>query len=86
MAEPITFTGAAVDQVEAVVRRVAEVTARHPAAAAYSPGEHPLARLSPPSGLPQRPDRHHQREGDQRGTGEQGRTQPGVGGAVPASW
>ena len=30
VAEPITFTGAAVDQVEAVVRRVAEVTARAP--------------------------------------------------------
>ena len=38
VAEPITFTGAAVDQVETVVRRVAEVTARHPEAAAYSPG------------------------------------------------
>ena len=38
VAEPITFTGAAVAQVEAVVRRVAEVTAQHPAAAAYSPG------------------------------------------------
>jgi len=38
VAEPITFTGAAVDQVERVVRRVAEVTARHPEAAAYTPG------------------------------------------------
>ncbi|WP_345529580.1 adenylosuccinate lyase [Nocardioides endophyticus] len=38
VAEPITFTGAAVDQVQAVVRRVAEVTARHPEAAAYAPG------------------------------------------------
>ncbi|MGZ4451226.1 MAG: adenylosuccinate lyase, partial [Nocardioides sp.] len=38
VAEPITFTGAAVDQVEAVVRRVAELTARHPGPAAYSPG------------------------------------------------
>jgi adenylosuccinate lyase len=38
VAEPITFTGAAVDQVQAVVRRVEEVAARHPAAAAYSPG------------------------------------------------
>ncbi|MFC4784426.1 adenylosuccinate lyase [Nocardioides sp. MAHUQ-72] len=38
VAEPITFTGAAVDQVESVVRRVAEVTARYPEAAAYSPG------------------------------------------------
>jgi adenylosuccinate lyase len=38
VAEPITFTGAAVAQVQTVVRRVAEVTARHPHAAAYSPG------------------------------------------------
>ena len=38
VAEPITFTGGAVAQVQAVVRRVAEVTARHPEAAAYSPG------------------------------------------------
>ncbi|MCW2765533.1 MAG: adenylosuccinate lyase, partial [Nocardioides sp.] len=37
VAEPISFTGAAVDQVEAVVRRVAEVMARYPEAAAYSP-------------------------------------------------
>ncbi|MCW2797560.1 adenylosuccinate lyase [Nocardioides sp.] len=37
VAEPISFTGAAVDQVEAVVRRVGEVTARHPEAAVYSP-------------------------------------------------
>ncbi len=38
VAEPITFTGAAVAQVQEVVRRVAEVTARHPDAAAYAPG------------------------------------------------
>ncbi|CAA9387532.1 adenylosuccinate lyase [uncultured Nocardioides sp.] len=38
VADPITFTGAAVDQVQAVVRRVEEVVARHPEAAAYSPG------------------------------------------------
>ncbi len=38
VAEPITFTGAAVSQVQAVVRRIAEVTGRHPRAAAYSPG------------------------------------------------
>jgi adenylosuccinate lyase len=38
VADPITFTGAAVAQVEGVVRRVAEVTARHPRAAAYTPG------------------------------------------------
>jgi adenylosuccinate lyase len=38
VAEPISFTGAAVAQTQAVVRRVAEVTARHPAAAAYDPG------------------------------------------------
>ncbi|MBI2242833.1 MAG: adenylosuccinate lyase, partial [Nocardioides sp.] len=39
VAEPITFTGAAVAQVQAVVLRVAEVTERHPAAAAYAPGD-----------------------------------------------
>jgi len=38
VAEPITFTGAAVAQTEAVVRRVADVTARFPEAAAYAPG------------------------------------------------
>jgi adenylosuccinate lyase len=39
VAEPITFTGAAVAQVQDVVRRVEEVAARHPDAAAYAPGE-----------------------------------------------
>ncbi len=38
VAEPIAFTGAAVTQTQAVCRRVAEVAARHPEAAAYSPG------------------------------------------------
>ena len=38
VADPITFTGAAVDQVQEVVRRVAEVAERHPEAAAYAPG------------------------------------------------
>jgi adenylosuccinate lyase len=38
VADPITFTGAAVAQVQEVVRRVAEVATRHPAAAAYAPG------------------------------------------------
>ncbi len=38
VAEPITFTGAAVAQVQAVVRRVAAVVEQHPAAAAYAPG------------------------------------------------
>jgi adenylosuccinate lyase len=37
VADPITFTGAAVDQVQAVVRRVEEVTKAHPEAAAYTP-------------------------------------------------
>ncbi|MDP2773445.1 MAG: adenylosuccinate lyase [Nocardioides sp.] len=37
VADPITFTGAAVAQTQAVVRRVSEVAARHPVAAAYSP-------------------------------------------------
>ncbi|MGH3361780.1 MAG: lyase family protein, partial [Nocardioides sp.] len=39
VAEPITFTGAAVAQTQAVCRRVAEVVSQHPDAAAYSPGE-----------------------------------------------
>ncbi|HET9498826.1 MAG TPA: adenylosuccinate lyase [Marmoricola sp.] len=38
VAEPITFTGAAVQQVESVVRRTAEVAEQHPEAAAYTPG------------------------------------------------
>ncbi len=38
LSEPITFTGAAVAQTQAVCRRVAEVVVRHPDAAAYSPG------------------------------------------------
>jgi len=38
VAEPIAFTGAAVAQVQEVVRRVADVTAQHPEAAAYAPG------------------------------------------------
>jgi adenylosuccinate lyase len=38
VADPITFTGAAVAQVEGVVRRVAELAGRHPGAASYSPG------------------------------------------------
>jgi adenylosuccinate lyase len=36
--DPIEFTGAAVSQVQAVVRRVEEVVATDPAAAAYTPG------------------------------------------------
>ena len=39
VADPITFTGAATAQVRDVVRRVAAVTAAHPAAAAYLPGD-----------------------------------------------
>ncbi|WP_017934396.1 adenylosuccinate lyase [Nocardioides sp. Iso805N] len=39
VAEPITFTGAAVAQVQAVVRRVEAVAAAHPEAADYQPGE-----------------------------------------------
>jgi adenylosuccinate lyase len=38
VAEPITFTGAAVAQTQAVCRRVAAVVERHPDAAAYTPG------------------------------------------------
>jgi adenylosuccinate lyase len=39
VAEPIAFTGAAVAQVQEVLRRVTLVTERHPEAAAYSPGQ-----------------------------------------------
>jgi adenylosuccinate lyase len=38
VADPIEFTGAAVDQVRAVVAKVEALVARHPEAAAYSPG------------------------------------------------
>jgi adenylosuccinate lyase len=38
VADPITFTGAAVAQVDAVVRRVEEVAAAYPEAASYTPG------------------------------------------------
>jgi len=38
VADPITFTGAAVSQVQAVVRRVDEVARDYPEAAAYVPG------------------------------------------------
>jgi adenylosuccinate lyase len=38
VADPLTFTGAAVAQTQAVCRKVAEVVERHPAAASYSPG------------------------------------------------
>jgi len=37
--EPIEFTGAARSQTQAVVRRVEAVVARHPEAAAHTPGE-----------------------------------------------
>ena len=39
VAEPITFTGTATDQVAAVVARVAAVAADHPDAASYRPGD-----------------------------------------------
>jgi adenylosuccinate lyase len=39
VAEPIEFTGAAVDQVQAVVRHIDEVAKAHPEAAAYAPGD-----------------------------------------------
>jgi adenylosuccinate lyase len=39
VAEPIEFTGGAVAQVQAVVRAVEALCARHPDAAAYAPGE-----------------------------------------------
>lgn len=39
VADPIAFTGAAVEQTQAVVRRIADVVAEHPEAAAYAPGD-----------------------------------------------
>jgi len=39
VAEPLSFTGAAVAQVDEVVRRIEAVAARYPEAAAYSPGD-----------------------------------------------
>ena len=39
VAEPIAFTGAAVAQVQAVVRRIEALAAQHPEAAAYVPGD-----------------------------------------------
>ncbi|MGP4112237.1 adenylosuccinate lyase [Streptomyces sp. 4N509B] len=39
LAEPLSFTGAAGEQVAAVVERIEEVVRRHPEAAAYRPGE-----------------------------------------------
>ncbi len=38
MSEPLSFTGVAAGQVAAVVKKIAEVVAAHPDAAAYSPG------------------------------------------------
>ncbi|MGH3424479.1 MAG: adenylosuccinate lyase, partial [Nocardioidaceae bacterium] len=38
VADPLSFTGAAVSQVEQVLAKVEAVVAEHPAAAAYSPG------------------------------------------------
>jgi len=39
VADPIDFTGAAVAQVQGVVRRIEAVAAQHPEAAAYTPGD-----------------------------------------------
>lgn len=39
VAEPLSFTGAAVPQVEAVVAKVAQLAERYPDAAAYAPGD-----------------------------------------------
>jgi len=39
VADPIEFTGAAVDQVRAVVARIEELAKAHPEAAAYAPGD-----------------------------------------------
>ena len=39
IAEPLSFTGAAAAQVHSIVERVAAITAEHPVAAGYSPGD-----------------------------------------------
>ncbi|MGI8614929.1 MAG: adenylosuccinate lyase [Nocardioidaceae bacterium] len=39
VADPLTFTGAAADQVDAIAARVEALAARHPQAAAYRPGQ-----------------------------------------------
>ncbi|MGD9961587.1 adenylosuccinate lyase [Nocardioides sp.] len=39
VAAPLSFTGAAVDQVQAVVRRIDDLAKAHPEAAAYAPGD-----------------------------------------------
>lgn len=39
IAEPLAFTGAAAAQVQSIVGRVAAITAEHPVAAGYSPGD-----------------------------------------------
>lgn len=38
MADKLSFTGAAADQVAVVVGRIEEIAKQHPAAAAYTPG------------------------------------------------
>ena len=42
VADPVTFTGAAVEQVQAVVRRVEAVSQAYPQAASIHPARHPL--------------------------------------------
>jgi adenylosuccinate lyase len=39
VSEPLAFAGAAVDQVDAVLRRIETVVAQHPEAATYAPGD-----------------------------------------------
>jgi hypothetical protein len=42
LADPLSFVGTAPQQVERFVARVGEIVARHPEAATYRPGRHPL--------------------------------------------
>jgi adenylosuccinate lyase len=39
ISEPLDFTGAASAQVQTIIERVAVITARHPGASAYQPGD-----------------------------------------------
>ncbi len=46
MADKLSFTGAAADQVGVLVGRIEEIVKQHPAAAGVHPGSHPLTRFT----------------------------------------
>ena len=57
MADKLSFTGAAADQVAAVVARIEEIAKQHPEAAGYTPGVDPLTRFTRRAGGRPRPRR-----------------------------